>query len=368
MVRPATGSFAAGLPVLLAALLIWHANVGAAKDASITGYLESLGEDSLAVRLSDRRVISAGLPPSGALSAKTLAEQYRMGDQVEVSCRPIEPTLQQNTERYQYLEVTAIRLIERPSEEKLAATLSGRIFHEGKNLLERPVPPGAVVADVPDSEEFAQARRANLDYASNLPNFIADETQTRYVSNVESTQWTTLDTIQMEVTFHGSRTTYSVIRRNGKPLNQPFDSLPGFKWHGGFGSEIRGLFDPKCPVTIEAEAPERYRYTSPVDGCFSYFYEYYQRFNPARIGHVRVDSATGHVIELYEDARFPEEFELAEREDHLAWDAVKIGDNFHWLPVRGTCVVAYHSGKRERVEVELKNHRHFEASTSVTFH
>jgi hypothetical protein len=46
---------------------------------------------------------------------------------------------------------------------------------------------------------------------------------------------------------------------------------------------------------------------------------------------------------------------------------VKIGETSHLLPVRANFLVVYSSGTRYRVEVEYKNHRHFEASSNVTF-
>jgi hypothetical protein len=355
---------------MLAPLLLWQVERSAATDASVTGSLESLGQDAIAIRLSDRRVICARLPDlSAALSAKVLAAQYRMGDQVEMSYQPIQPAFQQSTSRLQYLEVTAIRLVERPKADNLAALLSGRLFHEGENLLERPVPATAIDAEAPAGDDFAHARRVNLAYVANLPNFIADETQKRYRSTASAPQFSTLDTVESEVTFQGDRTIRRQIRRNGKPWDQPFESLPGFKWYGGFGSEIRPVFDPKCPVAVEPDGRAQYRYTTPADGCFSYFYQQYQRFNPPRTGRVRVDPTTGNVVELEEDARgFPEEFELSGREEHITWSAIKIGDLSYWAPVRATCVASYYSGTKFRIEVEFKNHRHFESSTNVTFH
>jgi hypothetical protein len=47
---------------------------------------------------------------------------------------------------------------------------------------------------------------------------------------------------------------------------------------------------------------------------------------------------------------------------------VKIGEASHLLPVHADFLVLYHSGTRYRVEVEYKNHRHFETSSDVTFH
>jgi len=91
-------------------------------------------------------------------------------------------------------------------------------------------------------------------------------------------------------------------------------------------------------------------------------------YNPPRSGHIRLDPS-GHVVELDESARgFPAEFEFAAREEHIYWDSVKIGDDFHWVPVRATCLAEFYSGLRYRIEVEFRNHRHFEASTNVTFH
>jgi hypothetical protein len=150
--------------------------------------------------------------------------------------------------------------------------------------------------------------------------------------------------------------------------------LPGFKWYGGFGTGIRPLFDPKCPTTIEYEGHAevrgmqlvQYRFSSPADGCFGPFYFEYQRYNPARTGQVFIDDPGGHIIQLNETAsEFPAEFEFAQRNEEVWWDYVKIGDVSHLLPVAANFVVLYSSGTQWRIEVEYKNHRHFEALTHV---
>ncbi len=148
--------------------------------------------------------------------------------------------------------------------------------------------------------------------------------------------------------FPGSRAVRQQIRRNGKPWDQPFDALPGFKWYEGFGTEISPLFDPQCPTTIEYQGRSKvggrqlleYRFSSPVDGCFPFFYFDYQRYNPARTGHVFIDDPGGNVIQVDDEASgFPADFEFAEREEHVFWDYVKIGENSHLLPVRANFLV-----------------------------
>lgn len=353
-----------------------------AADVSFSGGLERVGSRSLSIRLPDRRVIDAILPDLPDLDTAAVAARYRMGDRVELSCRPIAPVYEEGTARMQTLEVTAIHLVRRPSPEELANLLAGVPFHEGKNLLERPpaAPPlpsqGPTLGD-PGGRELANARKVNLEYAANMPNFVADEKAKRYRIGPGSNTWRDFDTVESEITFRGNHAARQSIRRNSKPWNQPFEAMPGFKWYEGFGTEITPLFDAKCPGTIELTGRSHangrpvidYRFSAPVDGCFPFFFFDYQRYNPARTGQFSVDEATGSIVRLDEDASgFPAEIQFSDREEHIAWDLIKIAGESHCLPVSARFLVRYYDGTRYRIEVEYKNHRHFEASTNLTFH
>ena len=326
---------------LLALLLVLSPDRGVATDVSFSGRLERVGNESISIRLSDRRVICAMLPNIPPLSVETIAAQYRVGDQVEITSKPIQPVWEKGTSRYQYLEVTMIRLLGRPSPEELTKILEAIPFREGENLLERPdssgaAPKRALELSGPRSREFEHARRINLEYIAHMPNFVADETVKRFRSTRKSPAWSNFDTIETEVTFEGDSTVRRQLRRNGKPWEQPFEALPGFKWYGGFGSEITPVFEPQCPTTIDYRGPSQvggrqlleYQFSTPVDGCFPFFYFHYQRYNPARTGHVFIDEPSGNVFQLDEDTRgFPAEFEFAEREERISWDYVKIGED-----------------------------------------
>jgi hypothetical protein len=254
-------------------------------------------------------------------------------------------------------------------------------FREGKNLLKRPGPevsPPFQAADLnaPGGKELAHARRVNLEYAANMPNFVADETAKRFRRSPNSSTWRDFDTIESEITFRGNHAARQRIRRNGKPWEEPFEALPGFKWYEGFGAEIIPLFDPKCPTTLEYQGRSKaggknlvdYLFSTPVDGCFPFFFFSYQRFNPARTGHVFIDDPAGKIIQLDEEASgFPTEIEFSGREEHISCDYVKIGEDSHLLPVRARFLVRFYDGTRYRIEVEYKNHRHFESSTNITF-
>jgi hypothetical protein len=163
------------------------------------------------------------------------------------------------------------------------------------------------------------ARKVNLAYAANMPSYVADETAKRYTSSSASAKWKYQDTIQTEITISGTRAVRRQVRRNGKPWEQPFESIPGFKWYGGFGTEIRPVFAPDCPTTLEYEGVTairgksllKYRFTSPAGGCFALLYFDSQESNPQRTGHVFIDDATGSVMQLDEEAvGFPADFGL----------------------------------------------------------
>jgi hypothetical protein len=367
--------------VLFSSLLFLQPGRGFEPDLAFTGSMERVGEHSLSIKLTDRRVIDAILPNTSTLGAEALAARYRMGDEVEVRCKPIPPIWEAATSRFQSLEVTSIRFLRRPSDEEVSTMLEARP-REGTNLLNRPsglpvsMPNAAADSNAPGARELENARRINLKYAAEMPNFVADETAVRYRSTTESPAWRPYDTVESEIVFRGRRAVRQQIRRNGKPWDQPFDALPGFKWYEGFETEISPLFDSKCPTTIDYRGRTRiggkqlleYRFRSPVDGCFPFLYFTYQRYNPARTGSFFIDDPGGSVIQVDEESKgFPADFEFAGREEHVFWDYVKIGEDLHLLPVRVNFLVRYSDGTRYRVEVQYRNHRHFEASTNVTF-
>jgi hypothetical protein len=239
-----------------------------------------------------------------------------------------------------------------------------------------PQPCGAFAPQATPQEKLERARKVNLDYVANMPNFVADETAKRYTSEFGSPKWRYSDTIDTEIAFMGERVVRRRLRRNGKPWNRLFTDLPGFKWYGGFGTEIKPIFDPQCPTNVEyAGAAELegkhvldYGFSSPADGCFAAFLARNVEYNPPRNGHAFVDEVAGNVIRVEEDAfGFPARFGLTERREQVSWAYVKIGEDFHLLPVSANFVVFYSGGMRWRIDVEYKNHRHFEAASSVTF-
>lgn len=315
---------------------------------TFSGKLDFVTPRAVALRLRDGRVVDAVLPRSPLAGADTLAA----GDTVRMECKRIRPFWDQDASRYRFLEVVDIELLRHGAPERAQRFTA---------------PEGAA------DPTLDRAREVNLLYASQLPNYVADEAAKRYTRDSDSQSWRYLDKIEDEIAIHGAQATRQRVRRNGHPTRNLFERLSGFKWSGGFGTEIRPVFDPNCPTRIEQKEDSQadgrtlveYKFTSRAHACFVPFYFEYERYNPARSGQIFLDTQ-GRLVKLVEVANeFPPEFEFRRRTEEISWDDVTIAGAAHLLPVKATFVVVYSSGVQWRVEVEYTNHRHFEASTNI---
>jgi hypothetical protein len=329
---------------------------GLAADLVFSGKLQRVASESVAVKLADRRVIFAHIPNERGLTRESIAERYKIGDWVEIKCRRIQPVYEEDVLMYLPIELTKIRFLRAASGDEAA-------------------PSNPLLAETSDAN-LENARRVNLQYASAMPNFVADETAKRYIRHRNAGEWISEDTIESEVAFQGNRETRQNMRRNGEPWDRPFQALPGYRWYGGFGSELRALFLPRCPNAIEyrdrlalgGKQLLEYTYHSPPDGCFGPFTVEYERYNAERTGRFLVEDPGGNLVQFDEDASgFPNGFSFVQSHKEVRWDYVKIGGAMHMLPVRANFVVQYAFGDWWRVDVEYKKQRHFESSSNIQF-
>jgi hypothetical protein len=347
--------------VLLAALSL---PVSAA-DRVFTGSLERVRHASISIRMADGLVVDAVLPGGIAVS-------YNVADQVEITCTPAKTVYDAQAGRHYHLQLKSLRLVRTASPEERAETIELLSWQRGENLLK--LPSTAVPAG--EQSELDRVRQANLEYLSKRENFVADETARRYISDDAGKPWRLEDTIEDEIAFKEGQLTRVNIRKNGKPWVKPFGKLPGIIW-GGFGAQIKPLFDPACPTKIDFAGSQEasgkpalaYLFISPPNACFGPCTWNDHLYNPARTGRILVDPARGSVIR-YEDesSGFPEKFGVDRVMWGDSWDYVTIGGTSHIVPIASDLLVSTQGGTSYRVIAEYKNHRHFEASTNVTFH
>src|SRR5579863_828261 len=326
---------------------------GLAGDFEFTGGLERVTPESVLIRLAGGDRIDAKLPKTGTLAAETISARFKLADEVHITCKPMGQDKCADLKGIQFLRPPT------PRERFL--------------VLGSPKP----AADPPELEH---ARKVNLDRAANMPNFVADEIAKRYRSPQKASppDWKLEDTIESDITFKGNEPTREHIRINGKPWNKP--GIPGVSWSVEFGTEIKPVFDPECPTEVALEGRREVRgkqllsyvFTSPPDGCFgtatwgSIFGR--RNYTPGVTGRVLLEDPSGSMMQYEDEATgYPKGFAVQSYKQTISWDYVKIGDSSYLLPVTMDFFLGFGSGDPYHVSVEYKNHRRFEAATSVTF-
>jgi hypothetical protein len=355
------------LPVLLLT------TVARAADSEFTGRLERLRSDSLTLRTSDGRVVDAVLPQTPELSVQTIAAQYALADQVELSCKSIKSFYDTRAYLHQHLELKSIRRVRAATPEELTDAMNVLSWQIGENYLRHPAAP-----DPGEDHDLERVRRVNLEYESKLPNFVADETALRYTSDAVGKPWRLDDTIVSEISYKGGRFTREHIRVNGKSWNRPFIDVGGMIWGVTFGLELKSVFDPTCPTKINFFGTQEvngkpllvYGFYSNRNGCFGNYAtsDLQQTYNPDRTGRLLVDPTRGDVVQYEEEASgLPETYVMDRHTEVESWNYVTIGEVSYLVPVSAEHLERRADGAIRRVVVSYTNHRHFEAATSVTF-
>jgi hypothetical protein len=344
----------------VAFLALLLARPGPAADAVFFGALQAITRESITIRFPDGTLLDAGIPSKGNLAAGTLTAQYKLADQVQIIYKP-------NT------ELKTIRLVRSATPEEAAQVAASLYWRSEENLLEHPAAPARPTHD---TLELEHARQVNLDRAANMPNFVADEIAKRYIAPKSNpAAWQPLDTIESEITFRAGDPTRQHVRINGKPWNRP--KLPGVDWSVEFGTELKPLFDLNCPNTFTFEGRQEmhgqqllaFRFSSPPDGCFGSFGHGGKRYLPARTGRTLIEESSGNMIQYEEDAtEFPQGFPADSWKEVTTWDYVKSGDTTYLLPITVDFLEGFSAGELIHIAIEYKDHRHFEASTHLTFH
>jgi hypothetical protein len=361
---------------LLAALCLPASALGT--DLVFVGNLRFVTIEFLTVRLDDGRVINALLPKTGSLPAAAITGQYKLADQVQITCKRIQTVYDKSADRYHSLELKGLQFLRPPSPGEVTKVVASLSWQGGDNLLQPSAVAPQLDAKLPESApgDLEHVRTVNLDRAGKLPSFVADETATRSRGHTGSTKWRLIDTVESEITFKGTDATRQHVRINGKPWSNPSAWLPGVNWGIGFGSEIAPLFARDCENTFEFEGREElrglqlevYKFHSLQDGCFGAgTIAAYQQYDPARTGRILVDSFNDVIQMECETTGTPAEFS-GEDKVVLSWGFVKIADTPYLLPVAADYVFTFSPGDVWHIVVQYKNHRHFEASMNVTFH
>src|SRR5438128_2163714 len=92
------------------------------------------------------------------------------------------------------------------------------------------------------SDTLERARQMALEYAHNLPNFIATQTTRQQSLKKGSSTWKERDTLTFDVAFVEGDEQYTLLTINGKPTKKKKGETGGLNSSGEFGSDLWKVF------------------------------------------------------------------------------------------------------------------------------
>jgi CubicO group peptidase (beta-lactamase class C family) len=351
--------------------------------AVFSGALVRVGKGSLTLRLGDGMRVDVAVAASGDLAAAAIAARFRLADQVRIECVRTKPTYDSEAALHLHLALKNIELIHAASSREQSQEVAIPSWDSASNLLNIPASLTSVSAAARDSAmaELERVRKFSLERLEKRPNFVAEEIARRYRSEGVGEPWKLFDTIESAITVKDDGISRENIRRNGKPIKQPLEKLPGPKWGQSFGAEL-AIFDPACSTQFDFAGLQAfagrelraYRFSLPPDNCL-YTHTVSRRggrdigkYIPAVAGQVLVNRARAEVLYLEcATGGFPETFGIDRSVETESWDYVIIGGSTHLVPVAVTWRVHIDNGSAWLFKVEYRNHRHFEASSKLGF-
>jgi hypothetical protein len=240
---------------------------------------------------------------------------------------------------------------------------------------ERPI--ARPVAVNPRQAFIEQARQTASTYLEGLPNYVCQESTTRYVSETREPSWNVIDVVSAEVVFEQGQENYRNVQINGKPSKKPPEESGAWST-GEFGTILGNLFAPQSAAdfkhaqddTIAHHAATIYDYR--VDRRRSAWRVWVpgQYILPAYKGSVWLDKESAHTLRIEMQAKdIPEAFPLITVETAVDYDYISLGTPEKFLlPVRAEVLsCARGSNECQRNVIEFRNYHKFTGESIIKF-
>lgn len=235
-----------------------------------------------------------------------------------------------------------------------------------------------------DAEELArmplieQARYHSLDFASELPNFIATQMVNRYEQDHRTGSWKLQDTLEIGLTYTSDKgENYRLLRINGQPTNQSYDDVSGSTSAGEFGAVLEGVFAPETHTDFRETKHDSLRGRDTVIYDFTVKRIYSRSSITDKVtkqsiiagytGSLWVDTQTKRVLRIEEsDTEIPVGFPITLSEDAVDYDWVEIAGEQFLLPVHAEVLLGSdHDKIYMKNVIEFRDYRKFEGSVKV---
>jgi hypothetical protein len=214
-------------------------------------------------------------------------------------------------------------------------------------------------------------------FTNGLPNFVCQQSTTRYMEESKSAGWQALDVVTAKVVYEDGKEDYREITVGGRRTNKSMLELGGSTSTGEFASTLHSLFSPASQTqfkffrsTTVGQSPAAiydFKVLLPNSDWFVKIGG--QSLRPAYSGSVWIDRSTAQVrrIEMQAD-NIPQDFPLDSLQWAVDYDSVRLGTASFLLPVhaenlscqRGSTVCTKNA-------VDFRDYHKYSGESTITF-
>jgi hypothetical protein len=241
--------------------------------------------------------------------------------------------------------------------------------------------PAAAQRPTPEEQQrtLDTARDIAIHYSGKLPDFICTEQVERTDSILAN--HVKADHLTIQLSYFGQKEKQKLVAMNGKPTQQPLESLDGLITGGEFGSLLLGLFDPSSSADFQWKASSSIRkhraavYTYRVARAKSHYMVGHRAENGNMVeaaagyhGEVVLDSETARVLRLTASADdIPKDSGILQSSVEVDYDFIDVAGHSYLLPSHSEAHME-RSHRQIANVVTFADYRKFEADSTISFH
>jgi predicted transcriptional regulator len=240
-----------------------------------------------------------------------------------------------------------------------------------------PAPAPARPAANPHLALVEKAREVASKFLEGLPNYVVQESATRYISETRQPSWNVVDVVSAEVVFEEHRESYRNLQINGKPSKKPPEESGAWST-GEFGTILGNLFSPYTDAdfkfaqddTISHRAASVFDFKVQRVRASWRIWTTGQYIMPAYRGSVWIDKQTGEVLRIEMQAKeIPEAFPEISVETAVDYDSIRLGTPEQFLlPVHSEALSCWRgSNDCQRNVIEFRNYHKFTGESNIEF-
>jgi len=232
-------------------------------------------------------------------------------------------------------------------------------------------------APATDQQVLSEAREAALRFLEGLPNFLVQQTTSRYFSTGFPARWQSIDVVTAEVASVEGKEQYRDIKINGIPSSAPPERSGAWST-GEFSTTLADLFVTSTNASFKRRGNDKLGSRASLVFDFSVeqpnsHWEMVspdgRRYNPPFEGSVWIDQESRRVLRIEQrTTSMPNDFPSSKAELTLDFAFVKIDQKSYLMPAAAESLGCMRgSGACTRNVIEFKNYRKFTADSAIKY-